>query len=155
MTPSSRRQPTFVLPLLLLIAVLVGVSWPTINAEARPMLNPCTYDNTCTTTTVRRTFEPVGQLSPGGRSATVYIHIPCATHQHFWVEVRVTQGDVTAEGFRIGPCGRGDVWPVVVRTSGGEQLTEGQARACGSAETHRHRQLTSGQSWCRTIMIVG
>lgn len=23
-------------------------------ADARPMLNPCTYDNTCVTTTIRR-----------------------------------------------------------------------------------------------------
>lgn len=154
MTFSHRRQPTFVLLAQLVVLLLVGVFWPTGESEARPLLTPCSYDNTCITTTVRRTFEPLGELSKGGRKATVYAHIPCVSGEHFRVEVRLTQGDVTALGFRAGTCGRSELWPVAVTTSGGETLTAGQAHVCGTAETHRNNELTSGQSWCRTVTIV-
>ncbi len=154
MASSVRRNVALVLLLHVLVAVLVAVLVPTGKAEARPMLNPCTYDNTCITTTVRRTFEPQGLLSPGGHKATFFVHIPCAAGERFRVEVRVSQGDVTAEGFRAGTCGRRDVWPVVVTTRGDKALTEGPAQACGAAETHKNRVLTSGQSWCRMVAIV-
>ena len=96
------------------------------------MLNPCSYDNTCITTTVRRTFEPLAVLNRAGHKATVYVHIPCASGERFLVEVRLTQGDVYAEGFRAGNCGSSEISSVTVTTRDGEQLTKGPAEACGT-----------------------
>ena len=53
-TTTSTRRRSSRLTAAAALALLVNVGLGIAQSDARPMIQPCSYDNTCITTTIRR-----------------------------------------------------------------------------------------------------
>lgn len=97
------------------------------------------------------TFDAVGRVGPGGRTAHVTVELGCEPDGAFSVEVTVAQGDTIAIGRRHGRCtGATERYAVTVAARNGGRLTAGHAEICGEASTRQTGVIDDTRRWCRT-----
>jgi hypothetical protein len=98
------------------------------------------------------------ELSEDGSTVTVQGHGDCPDGgEDFIVRVTLSQDSINglAVGRTTGECSGGEQvpWQVDVNAPGLEAFTEGDARACGHAVVHMHRQGDIVGDWCKVVTL--
>jgi hypothetical protein len=135
----------------------VGVLFGSPASDARPILQPCSYDQTCITTTRVRASTGIdnsAMLGPNGRTVDVTGHLDCDRGERYAIEVTVSQGDVDAYGRRGGSCDGVAPWSVHAATGHGEELQAGPAEVCAHYIAAKGDVATVGRNWCKTVTLV-